>query len=49
MPECQNCGGHVTERYVRVFAPDGVDEPRVCPRCEDLTRDGDGTIRETRA
>ncbi|WP_420191770.1 DUF7563 family protein [Haloplanus salinarum] len=48
MPECQNCGAHVTERYVRVFTPDDVDEPRVCPRCEDLTRDGDGTVRETR-
>mgnify|MGYP000454070192 CR=1 FL=1 len=48
MPQCQNCEAHVTERYVRVFAPDGVDAPRVCPRCEDLTRDGAG-VREKKA
>jgi hypothetical protein len=45
MPECQNCGGHVTNRYVRVFTPDEMDTPRMCPNCEDLTRGRDG-IRE---
>ncbi|WP_425601750.1 DUF7563 family protein [Haloplanus pelagicus] len=40
MPECQNCGAHVTEQYVRVFTPDNVDAPRACPRCEDMTRSG---------
>ncbi|WP_255170656.1 DUF7563 family protein [Natrononativus amylolyticus] len=40
MPTCQNCGGFVTERYVRVFAPSGIDDPRVCPACPDKVRDG---------
>lgn len=40
MPECQNCGSFVTPSYVRVFAPDGLDAPRVCPSCEDKVRDG---------
>ncbi|MFT4880925.1 MAG: hypothetical protein ACI9CA_000211 [Natronomonas sp.] len=42
MPTCQNCGGFVTERYVRVFAPEGYEQdgPRVCPNCEDKLRDG---------
>jgi len=22
MPDCLNCGGFITEQYVRVFAPD---------------------------
>jgi NAD-dependent SIR2 family protein deacetylase len=48
MPECQNCGSFVTEDYVRVFAPDGMERPRVCPNCEDLVRDGNG-VREARA
>lgn len=48
MPECQNCGSFVTEAYVRVFAPTGVDSPRVCPDCEDLIRDG-AQIREARS
>ena len=48
MPTCQNCGGFVTERYVRVFAPDGMDHPRVCPNCEDMVRDGND-VREARA
>jgi hypothetical protein len=47
MPECRNCGSHVTERYVRVFTPDGVDAARVCPNCEDMTRGADGP-REVR-
>jgi len=45
MPNCQNCGGHVTDRYVRVFTPEDLDAPRVCPNCPDLTRDGN-TVRE---
>ncbi|MFC6724578.1 hypothetical protein ACFQE1_09365 [Halobium palmae] len=48
MPECQNCGSFVTENYVRVFAPDGMEHPRVCPRCEDKLRDG-SEIREARS
>jgi hypothetical protein len=46
--ECQNCGNEVSKRYVDVFEPDGVDQPRVCPDCEDLVRDGNG-VREKRA
>jgi NAD-dependent SIR2 family protein deacetylase len=48
MPECQNCGSFVTDDYVRVFAPDGMDHPRVCPNCEDMVRDGND-VREARA
>lgn len=47
MPECRNCESHVSERYVRVFTPDEYDAPRVCPNCDDLTRDGN-SVRETR-
>jgi len=48
MPECQNCGTHVTEQYARVFTPDEVDEPRVCPQCPDKLRDG-ANIREAKS
>ncbi|SFL54572.1 hypothetical protein SAMN04487950_4156 [Halogranum rubrum] len=48
MPECQNCGSFVTENYVRVFAPNGAEHPRVCPHCEDKLRDG-AEIREARS
>ncbi|MFC7136945.1 DUF7563 family protein [Halobaculum litoreum] len=48
MPECTNCGGFVTERYVRVFAPDGLENVRVCPNCEDKLRDG-ADVREARS
>jgi NAD-dependent SIR2 family protein deacetylase len=48
MPECQNCGAFVTDDYVRVFAPDGMNSPRVCPNCEDMVRDG-ASVREARA
>jgi NAD-dependent SIR2 family protein deacetylase len=48
MPSCQNCDSFVTDDYVRVFAPDGMDEPRVCPNCEDLVRDG-ADVRQARA
>jgi NAD-dependent SIR2 family protein deacetylase len=47
MPTCGNCGGFVTEQYVRVFAPNGRTTPRVCPSCEDKLREK-GEIRETR-
>ena len=45
MSECQNCGGFVTEQYVRVFAPTELDTVRVCPNCEDKLRDG-AEVRE---
>lgn len=45
MPDCANCDTFVTERYVRVFAPTGLDTVRVCPYCEDLIRDG-SDVRE---
>ena len=48
MPECQNCGSFVTEAYVRVFTPDEVSQPRVCPNCEDKIRDG-AEVREARS
>lgn len=47
MSECQNCGGFVTEQYVRVFAPAGMDTVRVCPNCPDKLRDG-AEIREAK-
>lgn len=40
MPRCQNCDRHVSERYVAVFCPVHIDEPRACPHCEDLKREG---------
>lgn len=48
MPTCRNCGSFVTERYVRVFAPEGMDSVRVCPSCEDKVRDG-AEVREARS
>lgn len=48
MPECQNCGSFVSVDYVRVFAPDDHDQPRVCPYCPDKIRDG-ASIREARS
>jgi NAD-dependent SIR2 family protein deacetylase len=45
MRECANCGGAVSEQYVRVFAPTGMDTVRVCPHCEDKLRDG-AEVRE---
>lgn len=45
MPECKNCGGFVTAQYVRVFAPDEMENARVCPNCEDKLRDGNGVRR----
>ncbi len=51
MPNCQNCGSHVTEQYVRVFEPreyEMGDGPRACPNCEDIKRTG-SEIRKKRA
>ena len=48
MPECQNCGSFVTEAYARVFTPQSVEDPRVCPDCEDMIRDG-AEIRRARS
>lgn len=45
MPKCKNCESHVTEKYVDVFCPDGLDHPRVCPHCKNMTRHG-SQIRE---
>lgn len=33
MPECLNCGAHVTEDYVRVMEPENVNHPEQCPHC----------------
>lgn len=40
MAQCENCNAFVTDRYVRVFAPPGRATVRVCPKCDDLIRDG---------
>lgn len=48
MPECQNCGSFVTDQYVRVFAPEGMDAPRACPACPDMVRDG-ADVREAKS
>lgn len=48
MPECQNCESFVTEAYVRVFAPNGMQTVRVCPNCEDKLRER-GSIRKARS
>lgn len=46
--QCENCGGHVSAEYARVFAPTGRDSVRVCPNCPDKLRDN-GKIREARS
>lgn len=47
---CKNCGGAVTEAYIRVFAPTGVEEGvRVCPRCPDKIRGKNGHPRAARS
>ena len=45
MSECRNCGGFVTENYVRVFALPEIDGVRVCPNCEGKLRD-ESQVRE---
>ncbi len=41
MPECSNCGSHVTSTFVRVFA---VDENNIhgCPSCMTYAEISDG-------
>ncbi|WP_449271508.1 DUF7563 family protein [Halococcus thailandensis] len=48
MPHCRNCESFVSDQYVRVFAPDGMDTVRVCPYCEDKLREG-AEVREARS
>jgi hypothetical protein len=48
MPACKNCGAFVTKDYARVFTPNDLEEPRVCPDCPDMVRDGND-VREARA
>ena len=48
MPQCENCESFVTEQYVRVFAPEGMETVRVCPNREDIIREGSG-VREARS
>lgn len=48
MPECQNCSSFVTAAYARVFTPNGIENPRVCPQCQDKIRDG-ADVREARS
>ena len=48
MSECLNCGAFVTERYVRVFAPTGMETVRVCPECPDMLREG-SEVREAKS
>ncbi|SFG36131.1 hypothetical protein SAMN04488063_1801 [Halopelagius inordinatus] len=48
MPECQNCGSFVTPAYARVFAPTEMEDPRVCPYCDDMVRDG-ADVRKARS
>lgn len=45
---CQNCGSHVDKQFAKVFEPEREGAPRCCPNCEDLVREGDGTIRPAR-
>lgn len=49
MPECRNCGSHVTEDYVRVFGEDGAETVDVCPECPDKIRGADGKVRDARS
>ena len=42
MPNCQNCDSVVTKSYVRVFAPNGMKRPRVCPNYKNKTREKGG-------
>nr|WP_281275384.1 hypothetical protein [Halorussus ruber] len=38
----------MTDAYARVFTPREVENPRVCPECEDKIRDG-SEVREARS
>ncbi|MGN8215933.1 DUF7563 family protein [Halococcus salifodinae] len=48
MPECQNCEAFVTDQYVRVFAPTGMESVRVCPNCPGKVREG-ADVRDARS
>ena len=48
MPRCRNCDSFVTTTYVRVFAPNDAEQPRVSLSCEDIARDG-VEVRKPRA
>jgi NAD-dependent SIR2 family protein deacetylase len=48
MPQCRNCGAHVTPQYARVFTPNEVEQPRVCPDCPDRIR-RQGEVVEARS
>ncbi|WP_449404674.1 DUF7563 family protein [Halococcus hamelinensis] len=48
MPNCENCDGFVTQQYVRVFAPTGMDTVQICPDCLDMLWDG-GDVREAKS
>jgi hypothetical protein len=45
MPNCQNCGSHVSEDYARVFR-EGDEPLRCCPDCPDRTRGAGGPWKE---
>ena len=47
MAHCRNCGEFVTDAYIRVFAPPGMETVRVCPNCEDMVREG-ADVREAK-
>lgn len=40
MPECGNCGRHVTPDYERVHKPEHLDHVRTCPDCEYIREEG---------
>lgn len=33
MPECENCGNHLSADYVRVMIPEGYGDIDKCPDC----------------
>lgn len=49
MAECDNCGAFVSDQYVRVFAPTGMETVRVCPACPDMVRESGGDVREAKS
>ena len=46
MPSCDNCGGHVSERFARVFA-DAAGKVHACPNC--AANAGIGEVAKERA